>query len=106
VTYASTAARCSLVVMRATIGCSGATTMYVAPNSVSGRVVNTVSVASGPSTSASLKSASAPSERPIQWRCMSSTLADHSSSSRSVSSRSAYAVMRSIHWRIGRRTTV
>src|SRR2546422_285937 len=39
--YAATAARCADVVMRATSGCSGASTTYVPPNSVSGRVVNT-----------------------------------------------------------------
>ena len=46
-------------------GCSGERTMYVAPNSVSGRVVNTV--ISSPNVEP--KRTSAPVERPIQLRC-------------------------------------
>ena len=41
-TYASTSARCSGTVSLATSGCSGASTINVAPQSVSGRVVNTL----------------------------------------------------------------
>jgi hypothetical protein len=37
--YASTASRWPLVVIRSSSGCSGATTMKVAPKIVSGRVV-------------------------------------------------------------------
>ena len=58
-------------VSRSTSGCSGARTMKVAPNSVSGRVVKTRSV-SPPgwwSSAAVSKSISAPSERPIQFVC-------------------------------------
>ncbi len=57
-------------------------TMYVAPNSVSGRVVYTRSL----SPVDSVKSTSAPSERPIQLRCcvltrsMKSTCSSPSSS--------------------------
>ena len=40
-TYASTSARWPGWVSRSTSGCSGARTMNVAPNSVSGRVVKT-----------------------------------------------------------------
>ena len=52
------------------MGCSGATTIYVAPNSVSGRVVNTRRNDGVPST---LKSTSAPVDLPIQLRCISFT---------------------------------
>ena len=58
--------RCSGVVSASTSGCSGASTMNVAPNSVSGRVVNTVI---GPA-SATRSAPSAPSLRPIQLRCI------------------------------------
>ena len=88
-------------VIVSTSGCSGASTMYVAPKSVSGRVVNTVMTASSwPST---VKSTSAPSLRPIQLRCMRLIESVQSSWSRSASSRSAYAVMRNIHCFSGRR---
>ena len=56
----------------ATSGCSGARTMNVAPNSVSGRVVKTRR-ASPPgwcSSGATVKSISAPSDRPIQLVCI------------------------------------
>ncbi len=62
--------------------------MNVAPNTVSGRVVNT-RMASPPSTA---KSSSAPSERPIQFRCAVVVVSDQSifvRSSRFASSRSA-----------------
>ena len=78
--------------------------MYVAPYSVSGRVVNTR--ISRPATGAALwKTTSAPSLRPIQLRCMATVEAGQSSSSRSASRRSAYLVMRSSHWRRSLRTT-
>ena len=48
---------------------------------------------------------SAPSERPIQFRCISFSESLHSMPSRSSSNRCAKAVMRSIHWRIGLRST-
>ena len=65
-------------------GCSGASTMYVAPKIVSGRVVNTEidSVSHG-------KSMCAPVERPIQLRCMVRTFSGQSMNSRSSISRSA-----------------
>ena len=47
----------------------------------------------------------APSERPIQLRCINLMGSGQSSMSRSRSRRSAYEVMRSIHWRSGRRKT-
>ena len=61
--YSTTASACSPVVRSATSGCSGARTMNVAPNSVSGRVVNTVIGPAGDG-----KWTSAPVERPIQLR--------------------------------------
>ena len=70
-----TAARCTYarisspfsarVASCSTSSCSGASTKKVAPNSVSGRVVNTGTSSSSSST---LKTISAPSERPIQLR--------------------------------------
>jgi hypothetical protein len=70
-----------------TSGCSGASTKKVAPNSVSGRVVNTGS--STPS-SGSRNTTRAPCERPIQLRCIVSTRSGQlSSSAMSSSSRSA-----------------
>ena len=77
-----------------TRSCSGANTRYVAPNSVSGRVVKT-SMSESPAEN----STSAPTERPIQLRCMALTLSGQSSTSRSSSNRSEYAVMRIIHCR-------
>ncbi len=74
--------------------------MYVAPNSVSGRVVKT----SIGSTSVGNPTV-APVDRPIQLRCISLIDSGQSIPSRSAISRSAYAVMRSIHWRSGRRNT-
>ena len=64
-TYARTSARWSCDVMRSTSGCSGASTMNVAPKIVSGRVVkNRISSPGCPSTG---NASSAPSERPIQF---------------------------------------
>ena len=60
--------------------------MKVTPYSVSGRVVNTSTLTSCPSTG---KRTSAPSERPIHSRCMVLTDSGQSSSSRSSMSRSA-----------------
>ncbi len=77
--------------------------MYVAPKSVSARVVYTSSWASIPST---LKETEAPSLRPIQLRCMSFTDSGQSTLSRSASSLSAYSVIFSTHWRMFLRTTV
>jgi hypothetical protein len=59
----------------------------VTPHSVSGRVVNTVTFSP---VSAISNSTSAPSERPIQLRCMVRTLSVQPSSS-SMSSSSAWA---------------
>ena len=76
--------------------------MYVAPNSVSGRVVKMRSL---PFTPSSAKSTSAPIERPIQFFCISYVLAGHSTRSRSSSKRSAYSVILSTHCRMGLRMT-
>lgn len=80
----------------------GASTMKVAPNRVSGRVVNTSICASCPTTG---KRTLAPVDRPIQFRCIALTLSGQSSRSRSASSRSAYAVIRIIHCFMLRRNT-
>jgi hypothetical protein len=71
--------------------------MKVAPNSVSGRVVKTSTWASG--SVATGKRTCAPSDRPIQLRCMALTLSGQSIVSRSSTRRSAYAVIRMFHWR-------
>ena len=76
----------SVGTISSTSGCSGASTMYVAPNSVSGRVVKTVMTSSWPSTP---KSTDAPVLRPIQLRCICLMESVQSSRSRSASSRSA-----------------
>ena len=70
--------------------------MKVAPCSVSGRVEKTVIFSSRPSIS---KSMSAPTERPIQLRCICSTLCGQKPSSwlRSSSRRSAYSVILKYH---------
>jgi hypothetical protein len=83
-TYASTSPRCSSVVRAGTNGCSGASTRYVAPKIVSGRVVKTrippacgtrsstpcatVALPAIARTSCTRKMISAPSDRPIQFR--------------------------------------
>jgi hypothetical protein len=76
--------------------------MYVAPKSVSGRVVKTRRLWSVPSIA---KSISAPSLRPIHSRCMALVDAGHSSPSNWSSSLSAYDVIRNAHWLRGLRTT-
>jgi hypothetical protein len=98
--YSATMAACSGTVSASTSGCSGANTMNEAPNRVSGRVVNTVI---GPAAEA--KSTRAPSLRPIQLRCIALIESVQSSRSRSSTSRSAYAVIRIIHWRMLRLNT-
>ena len=82
-----------------TSGCSGATTMKVAPKTVSGRVVKTSRASSPPSAVTTGKATRAPWERPIQLRCMGLTSRASRPASRSSASRSAYAVIRIIHWR-------
>ncbi len=109
-TYACTAARCACVVSAVTASCSGASTRYVTPKSVSARVVYTRIVCgslsctehAGASTG---KSISAPQLFPIQLRCICLTDSGQSSSSKSERRRSAYAVIRTIHWRTPRRVT-
>ena len=59
----------------------------------------------GRGVAARKKSTSAPVLRPIQSLCSFLMLGDQSTISRSFSSRSAYAVIRSIHCRSGMRTT-
>ena len=56
------------VTSASTSGCSGASTAYVMPNAVSGRVVNTRIFSSGRPTTG--RSNSAPSLLPIQLRCI------------------------------------
>ena len=68
-------------------GCSGANVMNVAPNKVSGRVVNTVIVLSESSISNII---SAPSERPNQSFCMAATFSGNSIVSRPSTSSWAY----------------
>jgi hypothetical protein len=66
--------------------------MYVAPNTVSGRVVNTSSVSPAmavPPAGPAANRIRAPVERPIQLRCISFSDSGQSSRSRSSSSRSA-----------------
>jgi hypothetical protein len=105
-TYARTSARCSSPAIWSTSGCSGASTRYVAPNTVSGRVVNTristgvdttspdipaltVALPANDITSCTRNTISAPSDFPIQLRCAVSVLSDQSSRSRLASSRPA-----------------
>ena len=66
------------------MGCSGARMKKVAPKSVSGRVVNT-GISAAPSSVRN--TTRAPSERPIQLRCMVSTRSGQSTSSDMSSSR-------------------
>ncbi len=68
------------------IGCSGANTMKVTPNTVSGRVVN-IGMVSPVSTMLNLMMV--PSLRPIQLRCIILTDSGQSRSSRPSSSSSA-----------------
>ena len=90
---ASTAALRSSLVSSSTRGCSGETTANVMPKEVSGRVVNTASGSTSlrafPSPSAIGRPNSVPSERPIQWRCMTLTFSGQSTVS--MSSRSCWA---------------
>jgi hypothetical protein len=104
VRYASSASRCCGAQTSAASGESAAMTKNVAPYSVSGRVVNTVTGSSRPSTGNWI---SAPSERPIQLRCISSTRSGHlpASCSMSASSRSAYSVILKYHCVSSRRVT-
>ena len=83
-----------------TKGCSGDSTKNVAPNKVSGRVVNT-----SISPAAEAKRTRAPSLRPIQLRCINLMGSGQSRRLRSSSSRSEYAVMFIIHWRMLRLNT-
>ena len=66
--YLSTLVLYSSVVSFSTSGCSGARTIYVAPNNVSGLVVNIFIFSFNPSI---IKSTSAPTLFPIQLRCIS-----------------------------------
>ena len=95
-TYACTVARCSAVVIASTSGCSGASTMYVAPKTVSTRVVKTVIASQSGAGASSAKRISAPSERPIQFVCIVRIRSGHSSDEKSSSS-SAYCVIRKNH---------
>ena len=95
--YSSTASLVSSVARLFASACSGASTIKVAPWSVSGRVVYTVIF-----SSLSVYRESPPLRRrilPIQSVCIFLTFSGQSSLSRSSSRRSAYAVIFSIHWR-------
>ncbi len=77
-TYDSTSAFCSGVTSFLTNGCSGAKTIYVAPNNVSGRVVKTVISLF---IDGSSNFTSEPTDFPIQFRCRSLTFSGQSTSS-------------------------
>ena len=87
-----TASRVSSVRRKSRSGYSGATTRKVAPIIVSGRVVKTLILR--PPT---LKSISAPMERPIQFFCMVLILSGQSRASISSSNSSAYSVILKNH---------
>ena len=93
-TYAFTASRVSATVNASTSSCSGAIARNVAPNTVSGRVVNTMIVSSLSSTENSI---SAPCDLPIQFFCIVLTISVQSRSSVASSISSAYAVIRKNH---------
>ena len=92
--YASTCSLFSLVVILLTNGCSGERTQYVAPNNVSGLVVNTVNFSS---LSATVKVTSAPTDLPIQFLCISFVDSGQSISSKPLSKISAYLGMSITH---------
>ena len=80
----STASLRSGVVSKSTRGCSGAITAKVMPKLVSGRVVKMRTASGDPSSAAcpaTGRSNSAPSDRPIQFRCITFTRSGHSRSS-------------------------
>ncbi len=97
--YAASASACSGATISWAIAASAATTQNVAPWRVSGRVVNTVTVrpevSSGSAPSAGAPSITnftcAPSERPIQLRCMASTRSGQWPSSSPMSSSKRWA---------------
>ena len=91
-----------------TSGCSGATRTNVAPKMVSMRVVNTSMSAGAPAgASGSPKRTRAPSDRPIQFRCIVRTLSGQwVSVSSAASNSSAYAVILRNHCSRSRVTTV
>ena len=71
---------------------------------MSGRVVKT-SIAACPAAPTTANRTRAPSDRPIQLRCIALTESGQSSRSRSAARRSAYAVIRIIHcFRLRRNT--
>ena len=73
--------------------------MKAAPKSVSGRVVKISSVGPGAASPANSKRMRRPSERPIQFRCISRTLSGHRSRpSRARRRSSLYSVMVRNHW--------
>lgn len=76
--------------MLLTSECSGLNTKNDVPKIVSGRVVKTSILLSVSST---LKDTFAPSERPIQLRCISLIDSGQSKSSKSSNKRSAYSVI-------------
>ena len=106
-TYASTSARRSGAVSAATSGCSGARTMNVAPNSVSGRVVKTRS-SSPPGVVGGRRGRRTRSRRPRTGRSSSSAwirIGSGKSIPLKSSSSSAYFVTRRYHWSRSRFST-
>ena len=91
--YASTAARCSSETSFFTSGCSGASTTYETPNTVSQRVVNTLKV----SPLSQANSISQPVDLPIQLRCISFVFSGQSMVFSPCKSSSAYWVILKYH---------
>ena len=102
-TYFCTTSLFSSVVNWSNIGCSGATTKYVAPYKVSGLVVYTSKNEESSSETGNFNCA--PSLLPIQLRCISLMDSGQSKSSKSSNNRSANFVIFSIHCFIGLRIT-
>ena len=87
-------------------GWSGATAAKVAPQSVSGRVVNTSSVSKPFGAPLVSKLNCRPRLLPIQLRCISRTFSGQCGSPSSAArSSSAMSVMRKNHWTSSRRST-
>ena len=92
--YPSTSVFCSVFVIFDTNSCSGANVIKLTPKMVSGRVVKTSITSSCPFT---LKDTDAPTDFPIQLRCVSLRESVQSIVSKPCSKRSAYAEIRIDH---------